>query len=71
MIEWIWPWMLALAPLPWLVQRFAPVAHNRQPALRVPFFQEWRSLNDAESSNVMRHSLFAVSRIHCRFSLDK
>jgi Ca-activated chloride channel family protein len=45
MIEWIWPWMLALAPLPWLVQRLVPAANSQEPALRAPFFEEWQQLS--------------------------
>ncbi len=45
MIEWIWPWMLALAPLPWLVQRLVPAANSQEPALQAPFFEEWRQLS--------------------------
>ena len=44
MIEWIWPWMLALVPLPWLVRRLVPPANSQEPALRAPFFEEWRQL---------------------------
>ncbi|MEE4143382.1 MAG: VWA domain-containing protein [Halieaceae bacterium] len=50
MIEWIWPWMLVLAPLPWLVQRLVPPANSQEPALRAPFFEEWQQLSgDAEN----------------------
>ena len=45
MIEWIWPWMLALAPLPWLVRRLLPPAKSQEPALRAPFFEEWQQLS--------------------------
>ncbi len=45
MIEWLWPWLLLLAPLPWLVGRLAPPALSREPALRAPFFDEWQQLN--------------------------
>ncbi|MEH6586380.1 MAG: VWA domain-containing protein [Halioglobus sp.] len=45
MIEWIWPWMILLVPLPWLVRRFAPVAQGQEPALRAPFFQQWQQLS--------------------------
>ncbi|MCB1842930.1 MAG: VWA domain-containing protein, partial [Halioglobus sp.] len=44
MIEWLWPWFLLLAPLPWLVQRLAPPVSTRDAALRAPFFEEWREL---------------------------
>ncbi len=49
MIEWLWPWMLALAPLPLLVRLLAPAATSRDPALRAPFFEEWQSLAAAEA----------------------
>lgn len=44
MIEWLWPWMLLLAPLPWLVRKLAPPARSQEPALRAPFFEEWQQL---------------------------
>ncbi len=50
MIEWLWPWMLLLAPLPWLARRLLPAATSRQAALRVPFFNEWRQLSDTQSA---------------------
>jgi Ca-activated chloride channel family protein len=49
MIEWLWPWMVVLAPLPWLVQRLVPVANSQQQALRAPFFNEWRQMGEAQS----------------------
>lgn len=49
MIEWLWPWLLVLAPLPWLVQRLAPPARSQEPALRAPFFTEWQQLSDSQA----------------------
>ncbi len=46
MIEWLWPWMGLLAPLPWLVRRMAPPALGQDPALRAPFFDQWRHLSE-------------------------
>ncbi|MEH6578919.1 MAG: VWA domain-containing protein [Amphritea sp.] len=38
MFELAWPWLLLLAPLPWLVRRFAPPANiSAQSGLQVPF----------------------------------
>ena len=48
MIEWLWPWVLLLAPLPWLVRRLVPPASSQEPALRAPFFREWRQLSEAQ-----------------------
>jgi len=50
-IEWLWPWMLALIPLPWLVYRFAPPARTRRLALRAPFFDDWRRLGAASADS--------------------
>jgi Ca-activated chloride channel family protein len=61
MIEWLWPWILLLAPLPWLVQRLVPAATSRQPALRAPFFSEWQAFSDAQSAHSRRGSV--VSRL--------
>ena len=39
MIEFVWPWVFFLLPLPLLVNRLAPRAPNRDAALYVPFFK--------------------------------
>ena len=44
MLELVWPWALALLPLPWFVWRFAPASHSEQAALRAPFFDTWQEL---------------------------
>lgn len=49
MIEWLWPWMAVLIPLPLVVQRFAPVASTQQLAVRAPFFEEWQQLSSGQS----------------------
>lgn len=46
MIEWVWPWLLALLPLPWLLRRLLPAARSRQAAVRAPFFEQWRALSE-------------------------
>lgn len=41
MIHFIWPWLIVLLPLPWLVRRFMqPVQSGTTAALRVPFLDE-------------------------------
>ena len=50
MIEWLWPWVLVLAPLPALVRRLAPPANSQQPALRAPFYEEWRAIQETRIS---------------------
>ena len=49
MINFEWPWMLLILPLPWLVRRYAgPVAAAREAALRVPFLEEFRQETAAD-----------------------
>ncbi|MFV8816462.1 vWA domain-containing protein [Haliea sp. E17] len=52
MIEWIWPWMLALAPLPWLLRRVLPKASGEEPAIRAPFFQHWAALAENQGTGM-------------------
>lgn len=43
MINFDWPWMLLILPLPWLVRRYVePAAMAREAALRIPFLEEFR-----------------------------
>jgi len=44
MFEFGWPWLFALAPLPWLLRRVLPVADSGEPALNVPHLAELESL---------------------------
>lgn len=46
MIEWLWPWMILLAPLPWLVRRFASPVQGQEPPLKAPFFRQWQQLSE-------------------------
>lgn len=39
MLEFAWPWVFALAPLPLLVYFFAPKREQQQVAVQVPFFR--------------------------------
>jgi Ca-activated chloride channel family protein len=59
MIEWAWPWMALLAPLPWLVRRLAPAANSRLVAVRAPFYREWRQLSESQSVGSARSGLLA------------
>lgn len=49
MIEWLWPAMLLLAPLPLLIMRFVPPANTQQVAVRAPFFAQWQQLGEGQS----------------------
>ena len=54
MIEWLWPWMLLLAPLPWVVRRFAPAVRSRDAAIRAPFFEQWQQLRREQTGRSAR-----------------
>lgn len=56
MIEWIWPWFLVLAPLPWLVRRLLPPATSQQAAVRAPFYSEWQQLSETQGGRSARGS---------------
>jgi len=49
MITLVWPWALALAPLPLLVRRFLPPRQRELPALKAPFFTAWQHLASAQT----------------------
>src|SRR6056297_1497836 len=46
MLEFLWPWVGTLLPLPLLLRRLLPPARREQDAaLRIPFFRRWKSLS--------------------------
>jgi len=63
MIEWLWPWMMLLAPLPWLVRRLLPAARSQQSAVRAPFFDEWQQLSDAQSGRMLRGGIVTTAAL--------
>tara|TARA_R110002072_G_scaffold113605_3_gene243150 strand:- start:9046 stop:10092 length:1047 start_codon:yes stop_codon:yes gene_type:complete len=63
MIEWIWPWLLVLAPLPWLVRRLLPPATSRQPAVRAPFYTEWQQMSETQGSRTARGSALPTAAL--------
>ena len=45
MMAFVWPWVLALFPLPWIVRRWAPpVPHTSGRAMKVPHFEDIMAL---------------------------
>ena len=54
MIEFAWPWMFLVLPLPWFARRFLPPAETaRGAALRVPFLHELA--RPGEVAHLARH----------------
>ncbi|MDX2319166.1 MAG: VWA domain-containing protein, partial [Moritella sp.] len=45
MIEFSYPWLFLLLPLPWFIQQFSPTYKIKQSALQVPFFSQLVSLS--------------------------
>ena len=54
MLELLWPYALALIPLPLLVWRFWPGATTEEAALRAPFFTTWQELQRSTESGRRR-----------------
>jgi len=52
MLEWAWPWVAALLPLPWLLRWLLPAAADRGGiALRLPFADEALAITDGAASS--------------------
>ncbi|MEM1189781.1 MAG: VWA domain-containing protein [Pseudomonadota bacterium] len=62
MITLIWPYLLLLLPLPWLVRRLAPPRSAERPALRAPFFSRWQHLaaDGGGQARILRRQLPAI-----------
>jgi len=59
MIEFVWPWVFLLLPLPLLVNRLLPRAPHGDAALYVPFFRALRSI-DADAGRRRRNRFLAL-----------
>ena len=57
MIEWMWPWIALLLPLPWLVRKISPSATSSEPALRAPFYDDWQKLNETHGGKALQQGL--------------
>lgn len=51
MLEWVWPFAWALAPLPLLVRFLTPATSPAQPGLRLPLFQQVRRLQGQQKAS--------------------
>jgi len=38
MLSWQWPWLILLAPLPWVLRNVLPATRDTKAAIKVPFF---------------------------------
>lgn len=60
MIEFVWPWVFAALPLPWLVNLLLPRAGARDAALYVPFFRVLSRLDATTVRTGARNFLLAL-----------
>lgn len=50
MITLLWPLVLLLLPLPWVLRRVLPPRRQQQAALRAPFFTRWQALAEGSGA---------------------
>jgi len=61
MIEFAWPWLVALAPLPWILKIvFKPVIPSQEQALHLPFFDALNAPQFNIKSQVRTHRWAAL-----------
>ena len=62
MIEFDWPWLILLLPLPWLVRRFMqPALTAQEAALRVPFLEDFAANESPTSRRSRRWPLWLAT----------
>ena len=49
MLEWLWPWVFAVAPVPFIVHRLSRGESLQPSALRAPFAARWKGLSTSGS----------------------
>jgi len=62
-IEWIWPWLALLAPLPWLARKLLPPAGSSGLALRAPFYDDWQQLNETHGGKALRQGMLPAAAL--------
>jgi Ca-activated chloride channel family protein len=62
-IQFIWPWIFLLLPLPWLCHSLLPRAANRDASLYVPFFKSLSRIESVAPRVGARNRLIAVFAI--------
>ena len=63
MIEFVWPWVFAALPLPWLARLFLPRAGARDAALYVPFFRALSRLDARSTRAATRNFLLTAMAV--------
>jgi len=64
MLEFEWPWIFVLLPLPWLINRLIPAAAQQEAALHVPFYRQMADTEETSTfssqGNQLNLLLFAM-----------
>lgn len=63
MIQFLWPWVFILLPLPWLCHSVLPRAANRDASLFVPFFNSLSRIESVAQRAGARNRIIAVLAI--------
>lgn len=63
MIEFTYPYLFLLFPLPLLLRRYLPFYREEKPAIRAPFFEDFSLKIDKTSSTVDYKSISSLSRV--------
>lgn len=53
MLDWQWPWLFVLLPLPWLLRSLLPALSHQPTAIRVPFYAALK--NAAQGNSIIDH----------------
>ncbi len=65
MIQFIWPWVFVLLPLPYLINRVIPRAENSDASLYVPFFKSLSRIESVSQKFASRSRILAMLAILC------
>lgn len=52
MLEFVWPWMFALLPLPWLIHALLPEVPQQGGVLQVPFIDDFAASHPSQSRRI-------------------
>lgn len=63
MINFVWPIILLIAPLPWIVNRWLAPVQREQAALLAPFYKTWIDSNQQNRNHILRSPLYTLITI--------
>ncbi|MBB6521635.1 vWA domain-containing protein [Pseudoteredinibacter isoporae] len=60
MLEFLWPWVFALAPLPFLLRKILPAKQDSSAALKVPFYQQLAQSQESKHTPLWQILLLSI-----------